>query len=127
MHTATSISKTRLIRSFSGEWRTNLNQKTIKGERILLQHNPPRIANLLTNAPKQHGSHESPGAVSDPLRQMDDQGDTEEGDEDGAGGEGGLVFVDAVGDGADGEGAVFVGAVGDVVAWVVWVGVGVEV
>lgn len=72
-----------------------------------------RIPNNLEDAPADHAGGEAPRLGPDALVGVDEQRQAKDGDEDGVGGDVGLVSQDAVLDGAQVEGAVGQGAKGD--------------
>jgi hypothetical protein len=90
-----------------------LYQKARERERILLQYDPPSITYNLVDASKHDTGHEAPFSPADPLNDMYDHGEGEEADEGPAGAQRRAVVEDTPVYGADGEGAIRVGAVGD--------------
>ena len=78
-----------------------------------MQQDASNIADDLKQAPEQHADHEPGGAPSHAEANVNEAGKGVEGEEEAVGGEGGLVLVDAPFDGAEGEGAVCVGAEDD--------------
>ena len=92
-------------------------QKPGEAERIVVQNDPPHIANNLGQAAANDDAHVRPRPPLETHDEVEEQGEGEECEEGDVGDGGGAVLVDAV-DGVAviatwGEGAVGVGAVGD--------------
>lgn len=92
---------------------TNLNQESIKAERVIAEHHTTSVAHDLQDAARDHARTEGPHAVIDALEGVDEQGDGEEGDEQRLGDDGGLVAKDTGLETAKLDGAVGQGAEGD--------------
>lgn len=94
---------------------TDLDEEAVEGKGIAVHDNTANVANNLVNASQNHGNGKAAERVApaDALVEMDDEANGKESDEDGAGRDGRLVLKDTPLDGADGECAVGIGAVGN--------------
>ena len=79
-----------------------------------MQHDPPTVSEDLTDTSDDHAEQEAPSLVLDTLKDVDQHGDGEEGDEASAGGQLGLVVVETELDRAHLERAILVWSIGDI-------------
>ncbi len=92
-----------------------MHKKPIEGKWVVIKHDSTDVAYDLGDTAGHHQGGEGPRSPFHALNYLDNHGYGEEGDEDGAAGEGGAVFVDTGFDGAGiraGESAVGVRTVG---------------
>ena len=74
---------------------TDLYEKAGEGERVLPQHDTPAIADDLRYTSPDHSKEESPSSPSDALEDLDGHDHREQCEQNGIGGEGGAVLVQA--------------------------------
>ena len=94
---------------------TDLHQEPIKRERVLVQHDPPSIPNHLRDATPEYGESKGIRPPFESEDEMEDQGQSKEHEEGDIPSQRRSILVDAVGGRADGEGAIGVWTVGDIV------------
>ena len=79
---------------------TDLDEKPIEGEGILVQHNPANVTDDLSDTADGHGCHKGPRSPFDSLYDLDDHGDSKQCNEDGIARNSRAIIVDAGFDGA---------------------------